>query len=77
MSAPFTIHDLTDHAGHWTAAIHVGDARFPVDRKHGSWQMNTGPEGAGRADVRPGVAAVLQERVRRLERAAKREDTAA
>lgn len=63
-----TITNLARHPhGYWTAQLADSGHTIDVDTRSGSWQ--TAPDDAHRTrEVLPHVAAVLQERVRRLER---------
>lgn len=57
--------------GYWTAQLVGNGQAIEVDTRSGSWQ--TAPDDAHRTrEVLPHVAAVLQDRVRRLERQAAR-----
>lgn len=55
--------------GYWTARVSAGGTTLPVDRKYGSWQIDLSKRGAPvRCEVRPQVAAALQEQVKRAEK---------
>lgn len=63
-----------DDAGHWHARVTPpGGVTIPVDRIHGSWQTSTNP----RREVMPHIAAALQDKVRPIENAERREREAA
>jgi len=64
--------DLDNSRGYWTATIHTDSAAVAVDRRFGSWRITPSDPHRYRT-VRPGVAAELQERVRKLERQARRD----
>lgn len=59
-----------DH-GFWTAHVTANGDTLCADRRHGSWQFVVGES---RREVLPFVALALQERVRPLERAEKRDE---
>jgi hypothetical protein len=53
--------------GYWTARVSAGGTTLPVHRKYGSWMIELAKQGV-RCEVKPGVAALLQQHVRRAER---------
>jgi hypothetical protein len=61
----FTVIDLSDRSGHWTAVLNVDGIDYRASREHGSWQTE---RGGVRRDVLPRAAAALQDRVRHIER---------
>ena len=61
-----------DEAGVWRAVVRYGDRSVMVDRELGSWRVSPVADGVGWQDLRPEHAEVLQQLVRREERAARR-----
>lgn len=55
--------------GCWMANVSAGGITLPVHRKYGSWQIELAKRGVPiRRDVKPEVAAALQEHVKRAEK---------
>lgn len=77
MSDPrLRITNLTRAEGYWQATVTCAGERVEVDRRYGSWQGVLADDElalVARCEVPRWVAEALQARVRRIERAAKRE----
>ena len=72
----FTISDLADDAGYWTANVTVNGRTVQVHRRYGSWQSDVGEAGQGTRDVGPLLAEALQARVLPVERGRRKAATA-
>jgi hypothetical protein len=74
--ATIIVTKLRQEDGIWRARISTAGTTLDVDRRFGSWQADV-PNGRrgqrDRREVLPAAAAILQRKVRRLERAAGQE----
>lgn len=60
-------------SGVWCAIIRISDSETAlVDRMYGSWRYTPPEEGKGHKSVSASLAAKLQERVRKIEKAERR-----
>lgn len=69
-SPHLSITELDKSSGYWTATVLINEMTVAVDRRYGSWQTTKHhpDDRTTRHDVVPYVAAMLQTRVRQIEK---------
>jgi len=72
-SYPFTVDAVERVDGHWTATLTIYGTTYAVDRSVGSWRVTPKPDAKRWRELPYRYAAAIQERVRVIEKAERKE----